>query len=88
VVQAGSRTAAGIKASLAERNDMAAWSDAETLLFAVRPGVSRFGTHRSIGLTQALETVRRCHGLLAIRSGTARGSLFPGTPDCPRTAER
>jgi hypothetical protein len=90
VVQVGvADLGVGIKASLAERYDVAAWSDAEAILFAVRPGVSRFGLRRGIGLTQALETARRCDGVLAIRSGTARvalpdrrsatGSLFPGT---------
>jgi hypothetical protein len=79
----------GIKASLAARYLVAAWSDAEAILHAVRPGVSRYDTRRGIGLTQALETARRADGALVIRSGTARvslpdrrlatGSLFPGT---------
>jgi anti-sigma regulatory factor (Ser/Thr protein kinase) len=79
----------GLKGSLASRYDVAAWSDAEAILQAVRPGVSRIDSRRGIGLTQALETARRYDGTLLIRSGTARvqlpdrrswtGSLFPGT---------
>jgi anti-sigma regulatory factor (Ser/Thr protein kinase) len=79
----------GLKGSLASRYDVAAWSDAEAILQAVRPGVSRFDSRRGIGLTQALETARRFDGTLLLRSGTARvqlpdrrswtGSLFPGT---------
>jgi hypothetical protein len=78
----------GLKRSLASRYDVAAWSDAEAILHAVRPGVSRFDSRRGIGLTQVLETARRYDGTLLLRSGTARvqlpdrrswtGSLFPG----------
>jgi hypothetical protein len=78
----------GIRSSLGQRYEIADWSDADAIAHAVRPGYSRCGEQRGIGLTQALAVARRFDGALVLRSGAARvhfadrrfhmGAPFPG----------
>jgi hypothetical protein len=79
---------AGIRNTLAQRYEVSDWSDADAIAHAARPGYSRCGDRRGIGLPQALAIARRFDGALVIRSGAARvhfadrrfhlGAPFPG----------
>jgi hypothetical protein len=78
----------GMRCSLAQRYEVADWSDAEAIVHATRPGYSRCGDQRGIGLTQVRAMARRFDGALVIRSGAVRvhfadrrfhlGASFPG----------
>lgn len=62
----------GMRRSLAQRYEVTDWSDADAIVHATRPGYSRCGDQRGIGLTQVLAMARRFDGALVIRSGGAR----------------
>ena len=61
----------GIRDSLSQRYEVSDWTDADAIVHATKPGYSRCGEQRGIGLTQALAVARRFDGSLLIRSGAA-----------------